>query len=79
MVTQAQLHEHTARLPFAPFWIRLTSGERIIIGERFRAVAAPTEMVFSTDGKTMRRLAHDQIADAGVVTADERSNGGGAP
>jgi hypothetical protein len=76
MVTQAQLHEHTSRLPFTPFWIKLTNGERIVIYKRFRAVAAPTEMVLSTNGRTLRRLSLDQIADAGVVTVDERFNGG---
>ncbi len=75
MVTLEELREHTIRKPFSPFWVKLTNGETIVVTQRFRAVAAPNEFVVSTDGRSLRRLAFDQIAGHGLLTLGQDGNG----
>jgi hypothetical protein len=67
MVTQNDLQEHTARRPFAPFWIRLVSGETIKITQRLRAVAMPKELVVSEDGRTLQWVPLERIESHGLL------------
>lgn len=79
MVSREQLREYTARRPFAPFWVRLTTGETLFVTEQFRAVVTPTRIVVSPDGRMLRRIDMTDVADHGITSPAESSeNGSGA-
>jgi hypothetical protein len=75
MVTQEQLHEHIARRPFAPFWVRLASGETLFVTERFRAVVTSDRLFASPDGRSLRRIALTDVADHGLLLPADGSAG----
>ena len=68
MVTQEQLREHTARRPFSPFWLRLTSGETLFVTEQFRAVVTPGRIVVSPDGRSLRRIPLAEVTEHGLFS-----------
>lgn len=71
MITQRELQEHTARLPFAPFWVRLCDGELIRVTERFKAVAMRDRFAVTTDGRLMRHIPIGRIAELGLLSTQE--------
>jgi hypothetical protein len=66
--TQEQLREHTARRPFAPFWLRLVTGETLFVTEQFRAVVSPGRIVVSPDGRSLRRIPLTEVTDHGLFS-----------
>ena len=73
MILQEQLREHTARRPFAPFWVRLASGETLFVTERFRAVVTPNRIVVSPDGRSLRRISLADVAEHGILSPADGS------
>ena len=77
MVTQEQLRAHTGRRPFKPFWVRLASGETLYITEPFRAVVSARRIVLSPDGRDLRWIPLDEVADHGVISTAPGNAGNG--
>ncbi len=71
MVTQAQLQAYTVRRPFAPFWVRLASGETIHVKEPNRAVIAPGQMVYTGDGRSLRWILLREVQGHGSLSPSE--------
>lgn len=78
MVMSEKLREYTSRTPFAPFWVDLASGERVVVTERFRAVVMSRQMVVSPDGKTLRWISLNQISNHGPLRAATDATGNGS-
>lgn len=69
MVTRDQLIDHNRRRPFAPFWVKLHSGETIYVMQANRAVVSPSHLVYTPNGVSMRRVRLDEITGHGTVAS----------
>lgn len=61
MVTYDDVYALIARRPFRPFWLALTSGERIEIYRRNQAVAMRTRVMVVTREDRLRPVALTEI------------------
>jgi hypothetical protein len=75
MATSAELHAYTARRPFEPFWLRLSSGETIHVKEPNRAAVMPAQMVYTGDGRGIRWIPLREVEDHGSLASSGDQSG----
>jgi len=61
-----KLSEHTGRVPFLPFFVKLKTGETIVVRKRFKAAAGKREFAVTTDGVTVTHIPYDEIIEYGL-------------
>lgn len=77
MVDVDNLSGLNGKRPFAPFWVRLVSGETLHVMEPFTAIVTRTRFYFTPDRRLMRHIPIEEVEAHGPLEASGDSARGG--